>query len=279
MMAASFQAIRSIFTPRKAQLKRVVYNTRDLTGREKDAAETSCAAEKPREVALIVLNSGYVNRHVFDRIWKRANYKICADGGANYLYDMSSAARERRIPDAIKGDMDSAREEVLRFYASKDTTIIRDSDQNSNDFTKCLKTLSEIQRHRGVTLDVLVAGALGGRLDHEISNLSSLYGWRCFESITLLSDVSLATILHGPGHFTIIPELSFEGPTCGLLPLGGACSDVRTSGLRWNLCGQTLEFGGLVSSSNQIVESSVQVSIGSTGSLLWTTAIDERSRL
>ena len=55
-----------------------------------------------------------------------ANLHICADGGANRLYDLFSsgqaaaaAAAERRAlycPQIIKGDLDSLRPEVQQFY-------------------------------------------------------------------------------------------------------------------------------------------------------------------
>ena len=52
-----------------------------------------------------------------------------------------------------------------------------------------------------------------------------------------------------------------EGPTCGLIPLGCRCESITTSGLMWDLDGTTpLVFGGLVSSSNRIMEPIVKVS-------------------
>uniref|UniRef100_A0A2P2JJE4 Thiamin pyrophosphokinase catalytic domain-containing protein n=1 Tax=Rhizophora mucronata TaxID=61149 RepID=A0A2P2JJE4_RHIMU len=60
-------------------------------------------------------------------LWMHAQLRICADGGANRLYDemplffpLEDAldVRHRYKPDIIKGDMDSIRAEVLEFYMS-----------------------------------------------------------------------------------------------------------------------------------------------------------------
>ena len=65
---------------------------------------------------------------------------------------------------------------------------------------------------------------------------------------------------------------------CGLLPVGGRCDAVWTSGLRWNLRGSALEFGGMVSSSNQLTVDERSgalepVSITCTHPLVWTTVL------
>jgi thiamine pyrophosphokinase len=48
------------------------------------------------------------------------------------------------------------------------------------------------------------------------------------------------------------PEVEGRNPTCGLLPIGGRVEAVTTTGLKWNLDHQALDFAGLVSSSNQV---------------------------
>lgn len=51
-----------------------------------------------------------------------------------------------------------------------------------------------------------------------------------------------------------------EGPTCGLIPVGCRCDSIVTSGLKWDSDGSMpMEFGGLVSSSNRIMEKVVTV--------------------
>ena len=46
-----------------------------------------------------------------------------------------------------------------------------------------------------------------------------------------------------------------EGPTCGLLPVCGPVGKVWTEGLKWNLNGQSLRMGELISSSNRVQSS------------------------
>jgi len=55
----------------------------------------------------------------------------------------------------------------------------------------------------------------------------------------------------------IWPVAGVEGPTCALLPLGGPAQWVCTRGLEWDLHGQRLEMGLLVSSSNAIADTAV----------------------
>eukprot|EP00958_Prasinococcus_capsulatus_P023592 scaffold3551_cov408-Prasinococcus_capsulatus_cf.AAC.19 len=63
--------------------------------------------------------------------------RLCADGGANHLYDEICAivgcreedaadVRRRYVPDIIKGDLDSLRPEVREFYQKHVSASYRD---------------------------------------------------------------------------------------------------------------------------------------------------------
>lgn len=66
---------------------------------------------------------------------------------------------------------------------------------------------------------IIVVGALGGRLDHMLSNLNALYQFPHL-NITLWGDGNLVRLVR-TGTTLIRPARDCEGPACGLVPLGG----------------------------------------------------------
>jgi thiamine pyrophosphokinase len=266
---------------------------------------------KPPRTALIILNSPIARppSPLFEELWKRSDIRICADGGANRLYDAtllqknsqelssSSSSSQDYIPDRIKGDLDSLLPHVRDYYDQFSTCRIeKDPSQDTNDLDKSLQILMMTQDDDGntsttttsttstsvVVVDrVIVYGAFGGRFDQEMASFQALYKWgpKFGYQIFLYSDETCAFLLppqarceirmpyynqnhnhdqdhHDPNRMMMMGE----GPTCGLIPLSCKCDSITTSGLQWNLDGtMPLEFGGLVSSSNRIMEPVVTV--------------------
>nr|TKW14369.1 hypothetical protein SEVIR_5G163400v2 [Setaria viridis]TKW14371.1 hypothetical protein SEVIR_5G163400v2 [Setaria viridis] len=169
-------------------------------------------ANKPvMNYALVVLNQQLPR--FMPRLWAQANLRICADGGANRIFDEmfhmtndedEKSTRNRYVPEIIEGDMDSIRPEVKLFYSSQ--------------------------------LCVLVTGALGGRFDHEAANINVLYLFSDMR-IVLLSDDCLIRLLPKTHHHELYIESSVEGPHCGLFPVGAPSTSTTTTGLKWNLRG------------------------------------------
>lgn len=83
-------------------------------------------------------------------------------------------------------------------------------------------------------LCILVAGALGGRFDHEIGNINVLCRFSSMR-IILLSDDCLIHLLPKTHHHEIHIQSSVEGPHCGLIPIGMPSGSTTTTGLQWDL--------------------------------------------
>ena len=101
------------------------------------------------------------------RLWRAAALRVAADGGANRLYDELPAllphlsaqqaragaqrqacprrlvtraapcptqAREQHVPHVVLGDLDSARPEVLEFYAARGARVVDASTDQARPF-------------------------------------------------------------------------------------------------------------------------------------------------
>ncbi|KAL8143072.1 hypothetical protein V2J09_016104 [Rumex salicifolius] len=233
----------------------------------------------PTFYALVVLNQPLPS--FAPLLWQHAQLKVFADGGANRVFDEMPllfpheevlSVRQRYKPDAIKGDMDSIRPEVLDFYAGLGSKTIDEShDQDTTDLNKCVSYIRDCAEELKLSdLCIIVTGALGGRFDHEAGNLNVLYRFSTLR-IVLISGDSIIHLLPRTHHHEIHIEPTVVGPHCGLVPVGVSCSRSTTTGLEWNLSDTEMKFGGLVSTSNLVKDNTVTVQ--SDSDLLWTVSI------
>ena len=142
---------------------------------------------------------------------------------------------------------------------------------------------------------VFIYGGFGGRFDQEMGCMNALHVWgqketfqhtsmavygeeTCAFLLPATPTVNEIRILFPDGKYvdeTNGHDLVGEGPSCGLIPLGRRCDEVVTTGLKWNLHGDIpLEFGGLVSSSNRIMDRVVTVQTSSP--MIFTTEMINR---
>lgn len=98
------------------------------------------APESYSQNVLIMLNSESMKFPMVQSLWSHFDYKLCADGGANRLYDgVSEDLRSIFLPDTIKGDLDSLRDDVSAYYRERGCRVVRDDDQDCNDLDKCMQ--------------------------------------------------------------------------------------------------------------------------------------------
>lgn len=139
--------------------------------------ETSESQTVPK-CALVILNSDCTSSScaLLELIWRRCDVIACADGGANRLHDMFGD-NPNYIPKCLIGDLDSARPEVLDFYAHRGVEVIKDEDQDHNDLDKALKYIAAVYNEAASSRTVLVVGGFGGRFDQEMSSIQALFKW------------------------------------------------------------------------------------------------------
>lgn len=133
---------------------------------------------------------------------------------------------------------------------------------------------------------IVIMGAFGGRFDQEMAAVSSLFRWLpVFDRVLLMCEHCTASLLQ-PGVLHRIRCVNHanpadqtnagvvrEGPTCGLIPVGGRVNSITTTGLQWDLHGQALEMGAFVSSSNALRPDATEVTVQTSDTVLWTVEL------
>ncbi|KAF2435197.1 thiamine pyrophosphokinase-like protein 1 [Tothia fuscella] len=229
---------------------------------------------------LIILNQPISTFSTFKRIWNHTNHRICADGGANRLYDIFSDLeeehRDQYLPDLIIGDLDSLRLDVRRYYESQGVQIFEDGDQYSTDFGKSMKALTggypklSLISESGSQQDIIIKGTISGRVDQGIGLLHELYretmnrsgssGTHSGIRLWLISEQSVSSLLR-PGQNVILgvdQKDDIFTPNIGILPIFGPAV-ITTKGLEWDVEDWKTEMGGMVSTSNHIMHDKVEV--------------------
>ncbi|XP_074653116.1 thiamine pyrophosphokinase 1-like [Tubulanus polymorphus] len=226
-----------------------------------------------KKICLILLNQPLDQTwKMIEKLWNRSLFKAVTDGGINQLFEAVGNDLDSYLPDLISGDFDSASPKILDIYREKGVEVVQTPDQNATDFTKCLHiVLDKIDENK---VDcIVVIGGIGGRFDHTMANLNTLYRAVDLTSLPIYMQDhhSLACVLNQGSHR--IMNNSLCGKWCGLLPVGCDSATVSTTGLKWNLDNYQLKFSGLVSTSNKHDENSDHVTVVTDKRIVWTMAI------
>ncbi|XP_020870423.1 thiamine pyrophosphokinase 1 isoform X1 [Arabidopsis lyrata subsp. lyrata] len=259
--------------------------------------------------ALIVLNQSLPR--FAPLLWEHAKLRLCADGGANRIYDElplffphedALAIRNRYKPDVIKGDMDSIRRDVLDFYVNlvsslcdyifriivcgvfvrsnmlslffslQGTKVIDESqDQDTTDLDKCILYIRDSTLNQESSRLHILATGALGGRFDHEAGNINVLYRYPDTRIVLLSDDCLIQLLPKSHRHEIHIQSSLEGPHCGLIPIGTPSAKTTTSGLKWDLANTEMRFGGLISTSNLVKEE--KITVESDSDLLWTISI------
>ncbi len=174
---------------------------------------------------------------------------IAADGGTRLILALG------RIPSVVIGDLDSITKDERRKIEEAGAQVIRfPRDKNETDLELA------IQHARGLKpTQIIIVGALGGRLDQTLGN------------IALLSNPKLATcnlqLDDGVEEaFFCRDQLEVRGRSgdlVSLIPWSGAVAGIRTEGLRWPLSDETLHPHKTRGISNEMLAETASIRIRS----------------
>lgn len=175
----------------------------------------------------------------------RPDLVVAADSGYDY------AVRLGYRVDVLVGDMDS----ITTTEIPRHVIIERHpTDKDASDLDLALDLVARDAPER-----VVIVGGAGGRLDHELSTAGLLCSdrWRRIDELDWVSTrgwayvVRRRRIIHGDA-----------GSTLSLIAMGGDVTDVHTSGLKWDLGGDTLTYGSTRGLSNVMRGPIVDIRIG-----------------
>ena len=179
------------------------------------------------------------------------NYKgdiYCADGGANFCYELTL------IPKEIYGDFDSIKNDVKEFYQEKNVKFIKFKVEK--DYTDSELLLNEIQNKYDI---IYCIAGLGGSIDHELTNINLLDK---YSNLIFISEKEKIFKIDSDSKFNdmINTKISF-------VIFSDEVKALTLKGFKYNIENLDIKKGEARCISNIIIENEANLSIKS-GSLL-----------
>ncbi len=200
--------------------------------------------------ATLFLNGMITDYGAMRRWVSPADYLIGVDGGTRHCRALGLQ------PAAIVGDLDSLDKTQLADYTAMGVVVERHSPiKDQTDLELAIEFAI-----RQDASEVLLLGALGGRLDQTLANVLILArrGWPI--PILLAHDNELAQVLRTGERLTLHAPV---GSTVSVLALGERVTGLTYRGLEYPLDDFTLELGSSRGVSNVIAATPAEMTIKS----------------
>ncbi len=183
--------------------------------------------------------------------WLRADdYRIAANGGAHHLAALGLS------PNVIVGDLDSIDPALIAQFRAHGAVLERyPAAKDATDLELAIARAVQ----DGAT-DVLLVGAVGGRLDQTCANLLILASQDWPIPLAIAEGDQLAQVLRGAESMILTGP---EGSLVSALALSEEVTGVTYRGLAYPLENARLRLGSTRGVSNLLVSSPAQISITS----------------
>ncbi len=187
------------------------------------------------------------------RHWLRPSDRlICADGGCRVA--LSHGLR----PDYAIGDFDSLSEADFQQLQQDGVDIQRHPPQKNETDLELALQLAISQ----CASEIVVLGALGGRLDHEMANLMLLAMPGLNQVPVIIAGEKLEIhSLDARQHPATLHLRGHAGDTVSLIPYGGDALGIMTDGLQYPLRHETLSVGPARGVSNVMTQDQARISV------------------
>ena len=186
---------------------------------------------------------------VFDRI--RPDYIIGIDRGLEFCYKYNI------VPHYILGDFDSISPGILSYYEKQEIPVKRYRPEKDATDTRIGL---ELALKLGST-EIFLLGATGGRLDHYMANLKSLFlPMKQGAQAWILDSQNAITLLD---RGTEIPKDRQFGKYVSFFTMGDKVEGVTLTGFKYPLKEYTLMNSEEIGVSNEILEEKAQITFRS----------------
>jgi len=201
---------------------------------------------------VFVISGGVVNdpQFLYEEIRSVGNpVIICADGAAQKLKVPDIT------PDFIVGDMDSIDEDTLKHFEAKGSGIIRyPGDKDETDTQLALECAFGMNPDK-----IRIFGALGGRVDHMLANISLL--------VLCVKRGVDAKIVDKDCELLVIDRSCVingrKGETVSLIPMSSDVRGITLEGFMYPLSDGLMEIGKPYGVSNRLVGTRGTISVKS----------------
>ena len=197
---------------------------------------------------VIVIANGHVGNSEASRVqnWPY-DCVICADGGAQHALGLGLA------PDVVVGDLDSLDGDLrARLEDEGCQVLVHPPRKDETDLELALRYAID----HGVD-EILILGALGGRIDQTLTNVLLL-------ALPELQKVKTRIVAGDQEIFLIRGQAFIEGQvgdTVSLLPIAGDVRGITAEGLEYPLQHGTLKFGPTLGISNVLTAPVARVQV------------------
>jgi len=199
---------------------------------------------------IIFANGEMPHARLDARLVQEQDFIICADGGARHALALGLT------PDVVVGDMDSLDESIIARLQEAGTSIHRFSpDKDFTDLELALQMARDMQPQ-----EVILLGALGGRLDQMLANLMLL-------ASPSYADMPIVMVSGMESARAVRDEIVIRGRVrdiVSVIPLSDDVSGLTYhGGLRWLLHDATLPLGSSRGVSNELTDDTARISLRS----------------